>query len=464
MANLVIDQETSKFLLAQEIEGAGTVRTLLETENNFLDKDIIVATTTPAGALGSGTGSTQVTSNVALLGTPDSSAPASGPYIKAEFGANVAVQTSGWLEAGTDVDVNVADVYVPVEEATFTESGASVVTTHAGFVANNTTVGTIGNAVQTITGGGLTAGAGNASATSDGLSDGSDLDATSKITLSETNAANYYRITVSGYGTVARGAVTKQVTTAGYSPADADPVTAIAADSQTSNTATKYYYIQQSSLSASSVTPATTAQTVTINPGYYHEARTITVNAMTTATPTTSLDNTGLSTYFNEATQSSHDVSITPQYSNTAGYVAAHTDTNNGGIEYYDIKTQTVSETNTTIDNNVVTRGTRTESAGWKATQEVLPVATLSTTADASTTYVNLSGTSAAPVLVSGGNIYISEGWIDNIMISTAHLVPDGTDVKGHANYILYGHTALDEDGTVVTGNIPTYTGSYTVL
>jgi hypothetical protein len=29
---------------------------------------------------------------------------------------------------------------------------------------------------------------------------------------------------------------------------------------------------------------------------------------------------------------------------------------------------------------------------------------------------------------------------------------------------MLSGHTALDEDGTVVTGNIPTYTGSYTNL
>jgi hypothetical protein len=37
----------------------------------------------------------------------------------------------------------------------------------------------------------------------------------------------------------------------------------------------------------------------------------------------TGLDNTGLSTYFNTTTESG-DISLTPYYTNTEGYLAAH--------------------------------------------------------------------------------------------------------------------------------------------
>ena len=89
--------------------------------------------------------------------------------------------------------------------------------------------------------------------------------------------------------------------------------------------------------------------------------------------------------------------------------------------------------------------------------------ATFANSATSGESYVDISGTTAAPVLVSGDYLYINEGWTDNVKISLAKLVPDGSDVKGHSEYILSGHSAYDDDGTLVAGSIQTYDGSYTV-
>ena len=463
MANIPVDDGV--FKLVQEITGAGTVTTTLATENTFVDKDIVFQTTTAEGALGAGSGSVAGSSTATgLLGDVSSTAPASGAYVKVEGTASVAVATAGWLETSDAQTVSIADKYYPVNEATFTEDGASVVTTSAGYVASGETVGTIANGSQTITGGELSAGAGSTALASDGLSDGSSIDATKKIALSETNANGYYELEASGSGTVTSAAVTKQVTTAGYFTADADPVTEIAADSQISNTATKKYYVKQSTLSASSVTPATSAQTVTIGDGYYHEARTVVVDAMANGSASSSTANSGLSTYFDAGSSSDYDVSITPQHSiDTAGYLAETSNPVDGTPAYYSIKEQTITETTTTVSGTTATRGTRTESVGWNDAAETLDVASFGNTATSGHTYVDISGTTAAPVLVSGDYLYIDAGWTDDVKISLAKLVPDGSDVKGHSEYILEGHSAYDDDGVLVAGSIPTYLGAYTV-
>ena len=61
-------------------------------------------------------------------------------------------------------------------------------------------------------------------------------------------------------------------------------------------------------------------------------------------TPTTNYTYSGMTTYFNTSTTSTGaSVTITPRYSNSAGYVAAHTNTNNGGIGYWTIKTSSTN-------------------------------------------------------------------------------------------------------------------------
>ena len=469
MANLTTDTETGKLLLQKNIEASGQIRTLLETENKFVDSDIIVEINTPAGALGAGTGSVEASSDTGMLGTAQSTQPASGHYIKVEGAANVAVATEGYMETSANTDVSIPDVFYPVANATFTRDGASIVAQTEGYIAAGETAGTIGAASQTITGGALSKTASSTTITSDGLSNGSSLDATSKVALTEVDAAGYYKVTTGGSATIARAAVTKQVTTAGYMTGDSNPVTAIESDSETFATANKSYYIKQSTLSASSVNSSPTAQTVTIGPGYYHEQRTVTINAMPTVNPTTNFADEGLSTYFNNGTEQTHNVSITPRYSNTAGYVTAHTNANNGGVKYYNIKQQTVTETTTSVNGTTATRGTRTESAGWKDSSETLATATFSNvvaTGKNANSYSDISNTSAAPILATGDYLYINKGWTDDIKISLAELVPDSLSgaTFATAGYILQGYGAWDAAGAQITGSIPTYAGAYTDL
>lgn len=66
-------------------------------------------------------------------------------------------------------------------------------------------------------------------------------------------------------------------------------------------------------------------------------------------TVTTSVTADGMSTYFDAGTSTDKSVTITPKYTNTAGYKAALTTaTNNGGTAYYKIKTTSGSKNSTT--------------------------------------------------------------------------------------------------------------------
>ena len=424
------------WVLEQLISGAGDIVATLDTENKFLDADISIETSVPAGALGAGTASVAGESDISgLLGTASSTAPASGHYVKVSGEANVAVDTSGWVDAGTDVDVSVADKYYPITEGT-----------------------------QTISGGGLSEGAKSSAITSDGAYDGTSYDTSDKVKFESAEAAGVYKIHANGSATVNRAAVNKQVTQDGYFAADQSAQQAIAGDSLTVTNPDAAYYIKKSTLSASTVTPSTSAQTVTIGEGYAPADRTVTVQAMAPGAASSSTADVGLSTYFNAGTSAEHDVAITPQHSiDTAGYLAETDNPVDGTPAYYSIKEQTVTETTTSVSGTTATRGTRTESIGWKDTAETLDTASFANSATSGESYVDISGTTAAPVLVSGDYLYINEGWTDNVKISLAKLVPDGSDVKGHSEYILSGHSAYDDDGTLVAGSIPTYDGSYTV-
>ena len=87
-----------------------------------------------------------------------------------------------------------------------------------------------------------------------------------------------------------------------------------------------------------------------------------------------------------------------------------------------------------------------------------MPDATFASTATSGKTYTDIS--SSAPTLVAGDYLYINEGYTPYSKISLAKLVPDGSDVKGHSEYILSGHSAYDNDGVLVSGNIQTMAGT----
>lgn len=190
-------------------------------------------------------------------------------------------------------------------------------------------------------------------------------------------------------------------------------------------------------------------------------------------TVTTSADTGNLSTYFNTGTSSDNNVTITPKYTNTAGFkTALSTATNNGGTTYWKIKTTSVTQNNTTVttsDGNgnptAVTRGTATWGTGWISSSSI-GAATFANTATANVTYIDISGTTEAPILSSGGFLYINKGYVDNLKISLAKLVPDtlsNDKIFAPAQYILTGYAAFDAAGTQINGTMQIYNGAYTV-
>lgn len=171
----------------------------------------------------------------------------------------------------------------------------------------------------------------------------------------------------------------------------------------------------------------------------------------------------GISTYFNTGSSSSYDVAVTPQHSvTTAGYVAATVNPVDGTSAYYSIKTTSVTEGTTTVSGNTATRGNASWGTGW-ITADNMGAAVFANTATSGKSYVDISGTSDAPVLISGDYLYINKGYVDDLKISLAKLVPDGSDVKGHSDYILTGHSAYDDDGILIAGSMPIWDGSYIV-
>lgn len=89
-----------------------------------------------------------------------------------------------------------------------------------------------------------------------------------------------------------------------------------------------------------------------------------------------------------------------------------------------------------------------------------IPTGTISAVStDPGSSYTN----NTSLVLESGGWLRLTAGYYSATRISLATLVPDGSNIKGHSEYLLVGKTAYDNDGTLVTGTIETYKGEYTI-
>lgn len=132
--------------------------------------------------------------------------------------------------------------------------------------------------------------------------------------------------------------------------------------------------------------------------------------------------------------------------------------------------TTSVTSTSTTVTGSsapyTVTRGIATWGTGW-ITSTSLPAALFTSTVSNTNAYVDISDTSAAPVLVSGDYLYITAGYTDNLKISLATLVPDSvTATHGFApaNYILAGYGAFNANGQEIVGTMQTYAGAYEVV
>lgn len=457
----------------------------------------------------------QTTSGITINDTQ----PSSGYYLKltgsssalsgttqVNRAAITLARTAGWVTAQSATNVSNSTNskptvtvnsgsktrYLAIPTATFTTSGATVYcsgagwvpagsasngigTVSAGTITNNTTLpsgstssGSLNyqkyikisagyypsdlyyyNGVGAISGSiGGSASAGSATAV---LTNTNDINTINDIS-GKTAGTDYW--TIKATATTSAGSYTPKytVTTAGYlgsTVTGTAQTVSVTADS----TGTSIYIPKATYSTSAGVTTITTAG--------YLPANTKVTN-ITTQTPTTSYANSGLSTYFNAGSSSDYNVSITPRYSNSAGYVAAHTNTNNGGIGYWKIKTTSIAQGTSTIASGATstTRGTATWGTGWITTGSI-DAATFANTATNGVTYLDISNTTDSPMLISGDYLYINKGYTDNLKISLAKLVPDwasGTNVAG-SGQMLSGYKAYDQEGGILTGTIQSLAG-----
>ena len=203
--------------------------------------------------------------------------------------------------------------------------------------------------------------------------------------------------------------------------------------------------------------------TVTVPAGYYATNASKSVGSGSATTPATTItanpsisvnSTTGVVTATASATQS-----VTPTVS--AGYVSTGTA---GTITVSGSNTQTltassVAEGTTSVSGTSATRGEASWGTGW-IQSGTMDAAVFANTGTQGVEYVDISGTSDAPVLVAGGYLYINKGYTDDLKISLSRLVPDGASAGLSSNVILSGYSAYNNDGTLIAGSIQSKTAA----
>ena len=503
------------FSLDHTTAASGDWKTLLKTENTFVDKDIGITITTPAAA------SPTLAAND-LTGAISMGTATSGVYHPtATITGNVNVSTAGWIASGnhsvSDTGVALGTVnQSTLKNGTTTIASGSTITPGASSQTIN--IGEGYNAARTVIVGAASSGTA-ASAPSLSVDD-----ITGSITMGTASNGVYSpTATITGDVTIA---------TAGYIAAD---------DYAVSDTGVKIGTVNQSTLkngnttiaSGTTVNPAASAQTINITEGY-NTARTVVIGAASAGPSGTITSGSGevdsVTVAYN-STNSNFDVTGSADVSaptvGTAGYVSSTIGTKNAntggatvaatlpkiGIQanlsgtgtktpsiakdsntniaqagtatttqpssgYY-VAVKSAANTGTvTATATVATAGYGTTTSGQYTTTDssaltvganassvtYIPItqATYANTASSGVTYTDIS--SSAPALISGSYLFINAGYAPNQKISLAKLVPDATGANASSDKILSGFTAYDNDGALITGNIPTYTGLYEVV
>lgn len=412
-----------------------------------------------------------------IVGTAENAEPESGYYLSFTGSGSSKIKTSGWMTAGTTLTAASKTRYFPITAALISVSKT------AGTITPSTT-----------------------------------LSKSDSVTWSTTDTSGIW-LQATGNGSVSNLNIKANVSRPGYIPSG-DVATANGLSIAAASTpATEKRYITGVTVASGKSFSVTNSGTTTVTAGIASSTPQGVINIVaypssgTTAdaskkivdggrwvettisaantwyygkvkaaalTVTTSSTNTNMSTYFNSLSSSSGaSVTITPKYTNTAGFKTANsTATNNGGTTYWKIKTTSITQNNTTVtstdsDSNptAVTRGTATWGTGW-ITENNIGAATFKNAPTSGVTYIDISKTDEAPILTvldnnGGGYLYIDKGYVDNLKISLARLIPDTLDGNNisfaPANYILTGYAAFDAAGAQITGTMQIYNGAYTV-
>ena len=389
-------------------------------------------------------------------------------YLAFKGSGNSKIKTAGWFTAGTALTTASKTLYFPIDKATLTVSKVSgTITPSASLSQTNVTLSasdTSGISITATGNGSVSNLSIKANVSEAGYIPTGDVATASNISIAAASSAATETKYITGVTVPASKtfAVTNSGTTtvtAGISGSTTQGVINIVAYPASGTTATASQKIVNNGRWVETTISAA-------NTWYYGKVK---AGALTV---TTSSTNTNMSTYFDSLSSSSGaSVTITPKYTNTAGFkTALTTATNNGGTTYWKIKTTSVTQNkNTTLKNDnteIDTRANASWGTGWISEGTISP-ATFANSATADVTYVDISATSAAPILISGDYLYINRGYVDNLKISLAKLIPDtldGTNINfASANYILTGYAAFNAAGAQITGTMQIYNGAYTV-
>ena len=244
---------------------------------------------------------------------------------------------------------------------------------------------------------------------------------------------------------VANGSVTQNVPTINTSTGLVTATSTVIAGYVGADT--KSNTLQLSTQGTATITPGTTAKTAVASGKY----TTGTVSVVGDADLVASNIKTGVDIFGVEGTYTSDATATSAQIrSGATAYV-------NGSKVTGNMADTVVTEGTTTVSGTTATRGEWSQTAGYTSARTI-GASTFANSATSGQTYVDISATTDAPVLVSGGHLFINKGWTDNVKISLAKLVPDGASANLASGVILSGYSAYNNDGVLVAGDIPTKT------
>jgi len=409
-----------------------------------------------------------------VIGTKATSEPTSGYYIAFKGEGSSAITTAGWIPTGSLNKTTSGTKYFPITKAVGSVTGTNTVTPSASLNGSNVTLSDTNNGISvTATGGGTASVIASANITTAGYAPSGNGFASATLAASNntTTATKYISaITIPSSKTLTiTNNGTATMTNSGTTNLSNTGTATITSTSKTAGNVTVAAYDTSSSSSTTSKSVVTngvwTSTTVSAAGTYYGK---VIVNTGTITNNTTLASGNSSAGTINRGKY----IKIGKGYYNADTYYLAqansgtYTVTSSGttsvdGYANISVASSSVTQGTTTVSGTTATRGTASWGTGW-ITSGSITAATFANTATSGQTYVDISNTTAAPVLSSGGYLYINKGYTDNLRISLAKLVPDGATANLTGDYILSGYSAYNNNGALVAGSIETYDGSYT--
>lgn len=474
---------------------AATSSIILETMNKFVDKNILIQSVVPAGALSAGNGSAAISvQNADILGASAASAPTQGPYVQITGSGIVSVGTGGWIAQNTSKSSNEKKVYYPVKIATYGLSNNAAVSTTVAISQSNVTLSDTNNGIAVeASSTGTLSGSITASVTSSGYSASGTI-VTATLSGSKTATLTKYitgvtvpgtttftvtaksktegTIKVAAYDTSASGGVinTATIVTNGVWTTTSIKPTSAAQGPYYGKTSIQA--VSQSNLSAANIKVGTTITVKGGDTNIYSVAGTFsatnTVSSGQTAAAAGQILNgysawvQGVEVKGNITNRGNLNKTITTQNGTitvTAGYYT-------GGTVTAQLPTTTV--TSNAWSKNATSKLISTTYANWNAgyisNTGNIPAVTFRNTPDSNvSSYIDLTdaltstangGTYYLPEVTSSRYIYISRGYIDNVSIDIGRFIPDISSSAAVADHMLQGYSAYDGAGNLITGTI----------